>query len=394
MHSRFIIALAALAHPWIAGAAFASPQAAPARPAASRPASSRPASSQPATTQAAAPAKLLTIGDPAPALDADTWIQGETDPKFEPGKVYVVEFWNTQCEYCLNGIRLAHNLTGTYREQGFTWLAITEEPAETVRKFIDSDNEGQPWHDLIDFPVASDPDYSVHKAYMEASGQAKIPIAFIVGKGGRLEWIGNPDKIGAPLAAIMKDKWDRAAFKSEYEHTVAPPDAQGMADAKELRDAAAAGDWDRVLAIIERGLQRNPSAIGLKYRKFQVLLGEKNQPDEAYAYLKSIDAECMENMTAASLIAGAIVNDPKVQRRDLDAAMRLATRADQLAGGRSPIILRTIARTHFLKGDYAKAVEWQQKAVDKAVRPEDAEKFAAELEEYQNTAAAADNKGN
>jgi hypothetical protein len=37
----------------------------------------------------------LKVGDPAPALKADKWLQGDEVKAFELGKVYVVEFWAT-----------------------------------------------------------------------------------------------------------------------------------------------------------------------------------------------------------------------------------------------------------------------------------------------------------
>lgn len=38
----------------------------------------------------------------------------------------------------------------------------------------------------------SDPDGSVTKDYYEAAGPNGIPVAFIVGKTGEIEWIGTP----------------------------------------------------------------------------------------------------------------------------------------------------------------------------------------------------------
>jgi len=37
----------------------------------------------------------LKIGDPAPPLKVSKWLQGDEVKAFEPGKVYVVEFWAT-----------------------------------------------------------------------------------------------------------------------------------------------------------------------------------------------------------------------------------------------------------------------------------------------------------
>ena len=40
-------------------------------------------------------ATSLDIGSKAPPLSAEQWLKGEPVQAFEPGKVYVVEFWAT-----------------------------------------------------------------------------------------------------------------------------------------------------------------------------------------------------------------------------------------------------------------------------------------------------------
>ena len=39
--------------------------------------------------------EILTIGDEAPAVDIGHWLKGAEVEKFEPGKIYVLEFWAT-----------------------------------------------------------------------------------------------------------------------------------------------------------------------------------------------------------------------------------------------------------------------------------------------------------
>jgi hypothetical protein len=44
---------------------------------------------------APATAQDLKVGDAAPAIAITEWVQGDTLPGLEKGKIYLVEFWAT-----------------------------------------------------------------------------------------------------------------------------------------------------------------------------------------------------------------------------------------------------------------------------------------------------------
>lgn len=52
-----------------------------------------PQAAAPATAPQEKPAPTLKAGDAAPALAIETWLKGKPVTAFEPGHVYVVEFW-------------------------------------------------------------------------------------------------------------------------------------------------------------------------------------------------------------------------------------------------------------------------------------------------------------
>src|SRR5947208_1155637 len=52
----------------------------------------------------AADAPTLHVGDRAPGLSVSKWLKGEPVTQFQPGKVYVVEFWATWRQPCIKSI--------------------------------------------------------------------------------------------------------------------------------------------------------------------------------------------------------------------------------------------------------------------------------------------------
>ncbi len=196
-------------------------------------------------------AKVLSIGSLAPSLDIEHWFGDSPSPmsEFEPGKVYVVEFWATWCGPCLHSMPHLAELQSKYEDQGVRVVSVSNEDLETVTSFLerpvspeilglpepkeeadddatepDEDESTEEEAERITFgeltsaySLTTDPDKSVEEDYMKAAAQTGIPTAFIVGKDGHVEWIGHPMSMDGPLEAVVNDEWDRGPAKEKFE---------------------------------------------------------------------------------------------------------------------------------------------------------------------------------
>src|SRR5438132_6409617 len=84
--------------------------------------------------KAARPEPSLKIGDPAPVLKASKWLQGAEVKAFEPGKVYVVEFWATWCGPCIAFMPDLADLQAQYKNKGVTVIGYTAADADNPEK--------------------------------------------------------------------------------------------------------------------------------------------------------------------------------------------------------------------------------------------------------------------
>ncbi|MFN9971165.1 MAG: hypothetical protein ACK58T_14860, partial [Phycisphaerae bacterium] len=75
-----------------------------------------------------------------------------------------------------------------------------------------------------------------------------------------------------------------------------------------------------------------------------------------------------------------VKSNPKLVEIALDAAEK----ANKATNGKEPGILDTLARVHFVKGDTAKAIEIQTKAIALAENEKDKAELESALKEYQS----------
>ncbi|WP_119078873.1 TlpA disulfide reductase family protein [Chitinophaga alhagiae] len=152
----------------------------------------------------------LKVGSMAPPLEVGKWIKGEAVNGFNPEYYYIVEFSGVACAPCRASIPHLSEMAQTYRsilkvasiyvlENGAYPPKDTNNTSyvQRVERFIH--NMG----DKIRYEVAVDnPKQSIFRDWVLAAGRYGIPVAFIVDRTGRINWIGHPDHIEKQLLSI------------------------------------------------------------------------------------------------------------------------------------------------------------------------------------------------
>lgn len=330
---------------------------------------------------------LLKVGDPAPALAVPVWVKGEAVASFEPGKIYVVEFWATWCGPCRASIPRLTQLQKQYGDKVVILGISIWENAKSLRgdssylprvqRFVEDRGEEMGYRVGFGGEIAK-----MGETWMKAAGRDGIPSAFIVegksGGTGRVVWIGNPllpdDRFEQNLEAAVNGTLDEAAMKT-----------QADASAKrwlwirtlrkaenDFRRAKIDGKVDEISAAVDRLVEldagRARQAVVFKYAR----LAKDKGYGEADAYAKVItdgvykDDALVLNGLVWSVVEGthppAGVNWAFVQG--------LAERSDALSNGQNPAAIDTLAKVQFLQGNLDQAIATQQRAVD--VAPGDA----------------------
>ena len=209
----------------------------------------------------------LVVGSVAPDLDIEHWLSRGADDRFpevtdfEPGKVYIVEFWATWCPPCVASMPHLSQLQEKYADS-VQVIGITDEPLDRVEGFLQRNVRGNPsmtYAELTkNYCLTDDPDRSSHYSYTEASGVPGIPAAFLIGKTGKVEWIGHPMEIDEPLELVLADNFDALAYqkvKAEREQLQAA--IGGVFElAQQGRVNEALGQLDEIIAGVDKSLQR------------------------------------------------------------------------------------------------------------------------------------------
>ena len=140
--------------------------------------------------------ELLSVGDPAPALTIEAWIKGDPVEAFEPGGIYVVEFWATWCAGCRQAFPHLSSLQEKYADEVVFINVATKEASKSdtpyseslplVRDFVANRSD-------MDFTVAMDAEGDpTYRDWLVASDHRALPHTFIVDQQGRIAWDGSP----------------------------------------------------------------------------------------------------------------------------------------------------------------------------------------------------------
>jgi alkyl hydroperoxide reductase subunit AhpC len=319
----------------------------------------------------------LSIGDDAPVVDVATWVRGEPVTGFEPGRVYVLDFWATRDRQSRNRFSALSDLQQRFRDRGVTVVGITHEEPGVVGEFLGAvDEQGAPWGERVRYALAADPDASVHRDYLAAAGAA-APAVFVIGRDAKIEWIGPVVYGGAVVDAVVDGRWDRETFEAVL---VLRRDVNRTLRQGRVREGLEI--LDRLIAMDLARSDRH------RLRKFTVLLRTVNDPEAAYAIGRRLVRDKWDDANALNEIAWFVADERGITTRDLAFAMETAKRANDLTEGKSPYILDTVARVYWEQGDVGTAIAWQYKAVQQAVGTPWERPLRRTLEAYERIAPA------
>lgn len=303
--------------------------------------------------------KVLKAGDRAPEFKVEKFIKGDAITGFEKGHVYVVEFWATWCGPC---IKAFPHLTELQKQYAGDVTIIGTNIWETnkyddstlakVEKFVAQKD------DVMGYTVAYDgPSRHMDEKWMRAAGRNGIPSAFVVGKQGMIEWMGHPMWLDVVLAEVVADKWDAATGQSKLEAIETK-----LGEAFRLSRSDPAG----AVAKFEE-IEREYPSVGHMFEdtKAAWMMAAGDTKGASAIFAKNVDKMIASgDSEGLNAIAWGMVDpDSPAKNPDLDLALKAAEAADRLSDHKNPAIIDTLARVHFVKGDVAKAIELQTKAV-------------------------------
>ncbi len=320
------------------------------------------------TVMARANTPPLSVGDPAPKLAVKSFVKGEPISEFEPGKIYVVEFWATWCGPCRATIPHLTELQKKNSDVSFIGVSVFERDQAKVKPFVEGMGDKMAYRVAVDAVGEREQgsEGAMAKTWMTAAGQDVIPTAFIVNKEGRIAWIGSPKSMDESLEKITSGSWDLTAARTKH--------LKAMEDRTKIRKveskfvtALRSGDQKKIVAAVEEIANEVPSAELMFGPSKLTALIKMDEQDKALEYAQKLSkTELSKDSQGLNGLAWAIVDpDAKIKPSSklIEFAVEIARRADELAGEKNGAIADTLAKAYFDAGNTSKAIATQERAV-------------------------------
>jgi thiol-disulfide isomerase/thioredoxin len=311
-------------------------------------------------TKAPSKPASLKIGDRAPALKASKWLQGEEVKAFQPGKVYVVEFWATSCSPCIAGMPHMAELQAQYKHKGVTFIGYSAgDPDNTEEKVAAFVARRGP---KLKYTFAWADDHATYDAWITAAGKEGIPYAFVVDKAGRIAYIGHPIYLGVVLPKVVTGVATPQAIRDE----VAKIQEESLAISRTLDREPKAG----LKALADFEAKYPPMAGIFPWVRAKLsYLPKFGNVGEAKEFAEAVVAKAIArgDPSALAMVSGILRSgDGKESMELMAVAVKAAEARVRMEGDKDAGALIDLASTYFVAGDKLRAKKYARKAVEAA----------------------------
>jgi thiol-disulfide isomerase/thioredoxin len=339
-------------------------------------------------SRAAEEAKLKA-GDPAPPLYLTKFVKGEPVTELQKGKIYIIECWATWCGPCVAAMPHVTEVQQKYADKGVIVIGVNvlENDVSRVEPFVKKQGERMGYRVALEQREGEgNPRGKMASEWLSAAGQGGIPCSFLIDRQGKIAWIGHPVLLDRPLSKVVEGTFD-AAEQTKFDKSLEELETK-------LGEAEQAKDYDKAIAVTDQILADAPG-MGIYLRpvklRFYYMKGDYTGGNKLAGEMAA--DEVAKDPSRATTLAFSMLSAPDPSKVDADLALRLTRQAaaklnEDPNGARTADML--LAKAYAAKGDYAKAIEHQEKVVGASASSPRAKQAAEkELEEYKQKAAAA-----